>query len=69
MLRTAITMLARPRTYTNNMQVLAEQLQLDSEIDTSDLVSKATSLLGAKPIVTCFYRHGKAYLDSVSIAF
>lgn len=48
------------------MQVLTQRLQLDSEVKTSDLLEQATQLLGAVPILTCYYRGNTAYLNSVS---
>lgn len=47
------------------LNVLTQRLQLDSEVKTSDLLEQATQLLGAVPILTCYYRGNTAYLNSI----
>ena len=48
-------------------QVLTGQLELDTDMPTDDFVSMAAQQLGATPVVTCYYRNGKAYLSSVRL--
>ncbi|KAK9801891.1 hypothetical protein WJX73_007710 [Symbiochloris irregularis] len=54
-----------------SLDALAQQLQttLDQAMPTADLVHQATGILGAAPILTCYYRHGTAYLNSVMSCF